>query len=50
MMEIWNEGMMEGCNDEMMANNGWKLVEMAGMPGNDWKLLKIAENGWKWLK
>ena len=36
-----------------MARTGCKLLEIAGMAGiggNDQKLLELAKNGWKWKK
>ena len=32
-----------------MARHGWKWLEMAGLPEDDWKGLKRAGNDFKWL-
>ena len=50
-------GMAEnGWKWQAVSGNGWKLMDMAGMPGNALKQLEMAVidengwNGWRWLK
>ena len=43
-----NDGMMECKNVGMMAGNGRILLKkIAGMSGNGWKWMEMAEDGWK---